>query len=142
MNKKIYLNKIKKNWKEINNIPNELLNDKSFLIEAVKINGTIIHGINSKYLDDEDIIIAASKTYLYAACYASDRIKENEKLVLKMIKNNCFTITFFPFFLKNKKFILKAIKQNYLCYKLLNQELKNDEEVKEKYEKVVNSKNT
>ena len=68
---------------KIRNANEELLDDRDFILEAVKINANILLYIDKKHRDDEEIIFTAMSNNVNIIFEASDDIKKKLQFILK-----------------------------------------------------------
>jgi uncharacterized protein (TIGR02145 family) len=134
----IALRKNRYNWYRLDE---NLINDSIFLLEAVKINGSILKFVEIDLLNHHEIIFNAikqlSKVYLVFELYdflnyKCPSIYEDESFILNVlnIEKICDSDIFFEYiperFLNDREFIFKAISINGAIIKFASKDLLND----------------
>ena len=133
----IYTSIIKKFIKEgKEDIVNELIDDYDLILEAIKGIPSIYKGrynalslASDRLKDNNDIILEGTKYDYNILKYASDRIKSDREVLLNISENNCGE-KFFNYIneeLQNDRdFCLQIIQKSPLSFYSLKEEFKND----------------
>ena len=134
----IALNTNRDNWFELDD---SLINNPTFLVDAVKINGAFLQFVEIDFLNHHEIIFNAikqlSKVYLVSELYdflnyKCPSIYEDESFILNVlnIEKICDSDIFFEYiperFLNDREFIFKAISINGAIIKFASKDLLND----------------
>jgi hypothetical protein len=124
--------------RRISRINKKFLNNKKFLLKALKINGLILNYLDAKFRGDKEIVMAAlydDPTKVRGLGphmfwdSIDDSLKEDEDIILTACKNNS-AIDFVPQrLLSDKKFILKCAKINGNILKKIDKKFCDDEEI-------------
>lgn len=98
----------------VKRIPEEIINNKEYLLELISINDLVIRYASSQLQDDYEIIEAGVKKNGYAIFYASERLQQDFNLISLAIETYPILIlNFADKFKKNKELIIKGC-----CHKL------------------------
>lgn len=134
----IALNTNRDNWFKLDD---SLINNPTFLVDAVKINGAFLQFIEIDFLNHHEIIFNAikqlSKVYLVSELYdflkhKCPAIYEDESFIFNVlnIEKNCGSDIFFNYIpewlLNDREFIFKAISINGAIIKFASKDLLND----------------
>jgi hypothetical protein len=109
------------------------LNKQSFLLEALKQNGSILQYAPENFKANKTIILEAVKNNGIALEFASENLKKDREIVLTAVANNGGSLKFASEnFKKDREIVLNAIKNdNYFSRVLesVSEELKSDKEI-------------
>ena len=96
----------------------EMLGDRNFVLELVRIDGDILEYVSSELRDDNEIVIEAIKQSVlgFAFKFASPRLQENKEIAL-MASNKSYTNLRHasPVLKADIEFIKETIKQDFNC---------------------------
>jgi hypothetical protein len=96
----------------------EMLDDRNFVLELVRIDGGILKYVSSKLRDDYEIVVEAIKQSVLGSPFefASPRLQENKEIVL-MASNKSYTNLKYasPVLKADIEFIKEAMKQDFNC---------------------------
>ncbi|MFZ2719188.1 MAG: DUF4116 domain-containing protein [Candidatus Absconditicoccaceae bacterium] len=122
-----------------NNIPDNRGNDREIVLAALKYSEIFEGKFKShliKFKNDKDVLMAAienSNTSSKSECpleYASDKLKDDENIVLSAVKKNGYNIKYASEKLKdNKEMVLAAINENPHALEYVSDRLKDDENI-------------
>ena len=103
----------------------KLLHNKSFIIDIIRKIGFNLYLVHDEFKDDLDVVEAAVSVDIRNFEHASNRIKENEMIVLDLTKKYGSVIRYSSNkLLTNPDFMLKAIKVYSVSIKYISHELK------------------
>jgi len=87
--------------------------------------------IIDKYCDDKEIILLfTKKTYLNILQHVSDNLRNDEEIILAVIKEKNSALQYIPeHFLNNKNFILKGVSVNKFLLERASYDIRNDKEL-------------
>ena len=71
-----------------NDLPEELQNDRDFVLKAVEVNGAIYEYLSDELKEDEEIAIMALNNYLESFRHLPDELFDNERVVKAAIEND------------------------------------------------------
>lgn len=92
---------------------NELKNERSFILDAVKLVGGVLEFARDDFKDDEEIVFEAVKQNNTAMAFASVRLKKDEVFVKSLINEGCFLLTYNPSILTDNESIVLHHVQKY-----------------------------
>ena len=95
------------------NCSDELKNDRSFILDAVKLVGGVLEFARSDFKNDEEIVFEAIKQDNKAIEFANDRFKSDEVFVTKLIEEGCYILGDITTDLKDNQSIVLAHVQKY-----------------------------
>ena len=128
--KELLLYAIRIDSKYIDDIPNELLSNKKFVIEALGYSNNIYKNLSNDFKKDKDIIIAALKGGL-DFYYVPDEKKKDRNIVIAAIKQNPIIFDDLDDIFKDDKeialIVIEEKKKNY--YRYLSDRLKKDKDI-------------
>ena len=128
--RKLALKAIGFNYKLYEFIDDELKNDRSFILEAVKLKPYYIlkHALD-EFKKDKKIVLEAVKLTGYALEFADISLKKDREIVLTAVKHDGLALQFADVSLRNdKKIVLEALKQNSAAFKYADDSLKKDKD--------------
>ena len=73
-----------------NELPEELRNDRDFVLKAVEVNGAIYEYLSDELKKDEEIAIISINSYFESFRHLPDELFDNERVVEAAIENNQF----------------------------------------------------
>ena len=112
------------------NRSNELADDIEFMYKAVKKNRESIKYLPIKATKDKRIMLEAVKSGANIYDYASTELKQDTDLIYKAIKYNAFALQFtMDIFNSDKRIILKAIETDGRALKYASPEFKKDKKM-------------
>ena len=101
--KKFVMEVLKINYNFLFYASDDLKNDRNFIMDLIDISGDILGYISENLKDDEKLILYSSSRYGRSFLnYASDRIKNNKEIVMKVIKIDPYAIRHASDFLKTR----------------------------------------
>jgi hypothetical protein len=101
--------------------------DKEYVLEQVKKDGTTLKYASDRLKDDKAIVLVAVSKNGLALEYASDRLKDNEEIVLATIKQDGVALQYASCRLQNdKRIVLDAVSQNSLALIFASDRLKSN----------------
>ena len=117
-NKKIIMTAIKFDANSFMYVPDNLKDDRTFVLEAIKQNGIILYYLSETFKNDEEIVFEAINQDCKSLNYASENLKSDRNFIFKLIDNNinhkfkgCTILQYLPFNIKNDpEIVLKLIK--------------------------------
>ena len=119
----------------LENISDELKNDKEFMLEAVKNDwyGEVLQYASDELKADKEFMLGIIKNYGYGSLlmYASDELKNDREVVMEAVKNNNTgeALEYASDELKvDKDIVLEAVKNDGWALKYASDELKKDKE--------------
>lgn len=106
----------------------ELINNKSFVIEAIKQSNYFTMNLR-KYLDDKDVMLEAVKKDSYSLSAASDRLKDDKDIILAAVNNGgIHTLSYASERLRDdKEVVLTAVIKNPESLQYASDRLKDSE---------------
>ncbi len=110
--------------------PQELANNKTFMLQAVKQNGSALKFASEELRNDREFILEAVKQNGYALECASKELQNDSEIVLEAVKQNSYALQFASKELRNdREFIIEAVKQKGDALEHASKELRNDSEI-------------
>jgi hypothetical protein len=116
-NKEFILKMIMKNKSYTKNlgfefISKDLLRDKEFILDVIKIDGSLLAYVSKELREDKKVILEAMRNTGYAFGSASKKLRDDEDFVLKAIEINAYNALRYASdrLKKNKKLVAKAYK--------------------------------
>ena len=107
-----------------------LMNERDFVLEALKQHCHISNHIGTQFKNDREIILAVVKEDGLALEFASDQLKNDKEIVLAAVEEQGRALEYASDQLKNDKEIaLAAIKQTGWSFVYLSDQLKNNKEI-------------
>ena len=101
----------------LDNLSEDLKNDKEFAIRLIKNNGETLEFLSCQLQDDEELVMSAVKQNGGALKFASQRLKDNKEIVLQAVKDKGYTLQWASDRLKgNKEVVLEACKNSEVAY--------------------------
>ena len=91
-NKTFMLQAVKQKGYALRYASDELRNDRDIVLEAVKQNGHVLRDASDELRNDRDIVLEAVKQRGRALQYASDELRNNGDIVLEAVKQNCHAL--------------------------------------------------
>ncbi|WP_195848726.1 DUF4116 domain-containing protein [Providencia alcalifaciens] len=112
------------------NISYQDFDDKEKMLHWVKANGQVLRYASERLKNDEDLVLAALSSDATALKFASFRFRDSEVLVLSLIKKSPEVIKYISIRLQNDHNIVKqAIIQNGLLLQFVSDKQKNNVEL-------------
>ena len=108
--------------------------DRSFVLDAVKINGLVLQFVNEIFLNDYEIIYEAVKNTAEALAYVSDKFRNKREIILAAASNHegdeskVFKYAS-PEFYDDREIILKSILSGKLTLAYASDNIKDDYEI-------------
>lgn len=128
MNKKEIEESLKSDKKiHFRNLSSEQKMDIDIVSMFIRANGKNFAHIPSEFQDNKDLAMLALESYDSILKYTSNRLRENEELILKEVKIKTDGLIYVPkYLLANKEFGFKLLKVNQKCFQYLEDNLRND----------------
>lgn len=106
------------------------INDKKFMLEAVKQDVFALEYASEELKNDKEVVLEAVKQRGSALAYASNDLKKDKEVVLIAVKQNGWPLRYANIELKNdKEIVLAAVKENGQVLFYASENLKKDKEV-------------
>jgi hypothetical protein len=111
-------------------IPKEYMNDKSFILDAVKENSRILLFISDTMREDREVVLTAAKHDGRALEYVPIQFRADREVVLAAIRDHGTAIRHASTELRaDRDIVLVAVRQNGWALQYVSQPLKADREV-------------
>lgn len=111
-------------------IDDETKCNEIFFRNAVQLDGNVIKFASVNIRDNKEIVMSAVKESCFALVHASDRLKNDEDIILQSTKRRSglydYHLVFPETLLKNRDFVLKLIQSNSYNIKFIPIDLKDD----------------
>lgn len=111
-------------------IDDETTCNEIFFRNAVQLDGNVIKFASVNIRDNKEIVMSAVKESCFALVHASDRLKNDEDIILQSTKRRSGLydnhLVFPETLLKNRDFVLKLIQSNSYNIKFIPIDLKDD----------------
>lgn len=125
---------ISKNMDSFVSIPEQLKNNKNFILKLINYLDEdakgLIYYLPDIFKDDKEVIIELMKSDGDLLKYVSDNLKDDDFIVIRAVNSNWDAISFASERIKNDKAItLKMVENDGLVYKLLPEKLQEDKEI-------------
>ena len=133
-NRELMLKAIKLNSDCIGYSSNDLLNDSDYMIEVITINPKCINFANVDLKHKKDFMLKAVEKDIWCMEYARENLLNDEDFVLQAIeKQNYKSLVYGNIkFRGDKEFMLKAIEKDIICYELISDDLRYDNDILQK----------
>lgn len=110
--------------------PFDMLNDREIVLKALSGDKELVAMLNPFFLDDPEIIAAASDKWFPSLKYASDRLKRDPLFIMMMLERCGENINHIPQGLRSdRKFVLAAAHAGSRILEYVPDHFRNDEEV-------------
>jgi len=125
---------VKAGW-SLDKVTDDLKNDKSVLMAAVQNNPRTFEKLTDEQRNDEEILLAAMESKNGGSFYtpfqfASDELKSNKKLILKVLSYSGNSLQYVQDSLKkDKEIVLEAAKQDGYSLQYADESFRQDREV-------------
>ena len=107
-----------------------ILEDKNFLLEALKVNGLFLKYLDENYKNKLNFVLAAVKNNGMAIEYASDNYKEDKKVVIAAVKSFGRALQFASEELQNdREVVIASVKWPGRSLEYASIDLQNDKEI-------------
>lgn len=121
---------IKKDWKQLEEMDDELKNNKEVVIVAVNLEGFAIDYASPTLKNDKEVVLTAINQNGNALGSASENFKNDKEIVLAAMKENYYAFNYASEILKNDiEFILNVINISGAILAFLSDEFKNNKQV-------------
>ena len=91
----------------------ELKDDRSFILDAVKLVGGVLEFARSDFQNDEEIVFEAIKQDNKAIKFANDRFKSDEGFVTRLVEAGCCVLPFITSTLRDNQSVVLAHVQKW-----------------------------
>ena len=109
----------------------DLLNDKKFLLKAIKQNENVLYYFNTNLINnDKKFMLEAINNNGLILSFASINLQNDKDIVLEAVKQNGLSLIYASINLQNDKdIVLEAVKQNRLSLIYASINLQNDKDI-------------
>ncbi len=129
-NKTFILQAVKQSGCALEHASEELRNDRDIVLEAVKQKNYALEYASKELRNDRDIVLEAVKQAGYALRYASEELRNDRDIVLEAVKQNGYALEYASEELRNdREFVLEAVKQDGWALQYASKELRNDRDI-------------
>ena len=125
-----YTDELYKNFDAFQYASKQLKHDRSFIIEAIKLDGLCIKHLSHEFKNDRTIVLHAIAQNSDAFQYASKQLKHDRSFIIEAIRLDGFILVLLSEALKNDfEIVMAAVNQNGLVLACVSDELKNNRDV-------------
>lgn len=133
-NREFMLKAIELNSDCIGYSSNKLLNDSDYMIEVIKKNPKCINFASVDLKHEKDFMLKAIERDIWCMEYARENLLNDEDFVLQAIERQNYKCLVYGNikFRGDKEFMLKAIEKDIICYELISDDLRYDNDILQK----------
>ena len=125
-----WLRKLDKNTQLLETAPDDIKNDRNFLLDAVNMKGSLLLYVPQKFLKDRELVLAAVTKFGMALAWAHKDLQSDKDIVLAAIKSNPYALTKASDVLQSsKEFVMLAVEANPKAIEHTLDQFKQDKEV-------------
>ena len=107
-----------------------LTEDKEFVLELVKIDGTNLHVVSDALKGDKHVVLVAANETASAILFMAPALKNDQSFVIKLVEADGLRLKYFDWRWKSdEKVVLTAVRQNGNALSYASRALKNNKDV-------------
>jgi hypothetical protein len=128
--REVVLAAVTENGLALQHASNQLRDDRQVVLAAVTRNGSVLQYASNQLRDDREVVLAAVTSVGGALLWASDRLKDDKEVVTAAIRTDGSSLFFASDRLKdNKEVVLVAVRETQNAFLHASKRLKNDLDV-------------